>query len=149
MTTTQNVRANIDQFPAETSGLPASADTQIAVLSNGDTFGLRIAPVTRRIGDVNVRMLAYNGSIPGPVLKVQQGSEVAVHVINDGDLEATVHWHGLLVENQYDERTRRKYRCRSGPTRPTVSDFSIRASIGITRMFVRTTGRNWACTETS
>ena len=102
MTTTQNVRANIDQFPAETSGLPASADTQIAVLSNGDTFGLRIAPVTRRIGDANVRMLAYNGSIPGPVLKVQQGSEVVVHVINDGDLEATVHWHGLLVENQYD-----------------------------------------------
>jgi FtsP/CotA-like multicopper oxidase with cupredoxin domain len=49
-----------------------------------------------------VRMLGYNGSIPGPTLKVQQGSEVTVHVANDGDLEATVHWHGLRLENAYD-----------------------------------------------
>ena len=47
-------------------------------------------------------MLAYNGSIPGPTLKVQQGSEVVVNVTNEGDLEATVHWHGLRLENRYD-----------------------------------------------
>jgi FtsP/CotA-like multicopper oxidase with cupredoxin domain len=47
-------------------------------------------------------MLGYNGSIPGPTLKVQQGSEVIVHVVNEGDLEATVHWHGLRLENKYD-----------------------------------------------
>jgi FtsP/CotA-like multicopper oxidase with cupredoxin domain/YHS domain-containing protein len=47
-------------------------------------------------------MLAYNGSIPGPVLKVSQGSEIAIDASNQGDLETTVHWHGLRVENQYD-----------------------------------------------
>ena len=47
-------------------------------------------------------MLAYNGSIPGPTLKVQEGSEIIVHVENHGDTEATVHWHGLRLENQYD-----------------------------------------------
>jgi FtsP/CotA-like multicopper oxidase with cupredoxin domain len=47
-------------------------------------------------------MLAYNGSIPGPTLKVQQGSEVIVHVENQGDTDATVHWHGLRLENRYD-----------------------------------------------
>jgi FtsP/CotA-like multicopper oxidase with cupredoxin domain len=47
-------------------------------------------------------MLAYNGSIPGPTLHVQQGSEITVHVVNDGDVEATVHWHGLRLENRYD-----------------------------------------------
>src|SRR5437660_1336450 len=47
-------------------------------------------------------MLAYNGSIPGPTLKVRQGSEVIVNVANDGDLEATVHWHGVRVDNRYD-----------------------------------------------
>ena len=47
-------------------------------------------------------MLAYNGSIPGPTLKVQQGSEVVVNVDNQGDLEATVHWHGLRLDNRYD-----------------------------------------------
>ena len=35
-----------------------------------------------------VRMLGYHGSIPGPTLKVQQGSEV-VHVTNEGNLDTT------------------------------------------------------------
>ena len=47
-------------------------------------------------------MLAYNGSIPGPTLQVPQNSEVEVNVVNRGDLEATVHWHGLRLENRYD-----------------------------------------------
>ena len=47
-------------------------------------------------------MLAYNGSIPGPTLRVQQGSEVQIDVVNEGDLEATVHWHGLRLDNRYD-----------------------------------------------
>ena len=47
-------------------------------------------------------MLAYNGSVPGPTLRVRQGSEITVVVHNDGDTEATVHWHGLRLDNQYD-----------------------------------------------
>jgi FtsP/CotA-like multicopper oxidase with cupredoxin domain len=47
-------------------------------------------------------MLAYNGSIPGPTLRVPEGAEVVVDVENEGDLEATVHWHGLRLENRYD-----------------------------------------------
>jgi FtsP/CotA-like multicopper oxidase with cupredoxin domain len=47
-------------------------------------------------------MLGYNGSIPGPTLKVQQGSEIIVQVENQGDLDTTVHWHGLRLENRYD-----------------------------------------------
>ena len=47
-------------------------------------------------------MLAYNGSIPGPTLRVREGSELVVNVTNEGDLEATVHWHGLRLENRYD-----------------------------------------------
>ncbi|MFI5049691.1 MAG: multicopper oxidase domain-containing protein, partial [Gaiellales bacterium] len=47
-------------------------------------------------------MLAYNGSIPGPTLRVREGSEVTVDVTNDTEMEATVHWHGLRLENRYD-----------------------------------------------
>jgi len=71
-------------------------------LSDGAAFELRIGAVAKRLGDLTVRMLAYNGSIPGPTLKVKEGSEVEVDVVNDGDLEATVHWHGLRLENRYD-----------------------------------------------
>src|SRR5215216_3685488 len=48
----------------------------------------------KRLGDSVVRMLGYNGSVPGPTLKVAQGSEIVVQVTNHGDLDTTVHWHG-------------------------------------------------------
>jgi FtsP/CotA-like multicopper oxidase with cupredoxin domain len=89
-------------FPRDTAGLPASRPTEIVEVADGERFELRIAPVSKQIGDATVRMLAYNGSIPGPTLRVRQGSEIQVDVVNDGDLEGTVHWHGLRLENRYD-----------------------------------------------
>src|ERR687887_2322180 len=89
-------------FPTSIEGLPEASRPEVIELSDGDEFELRIAPVTKEIGDNSVRMLAYNGSIPGPTLKVRQGSEALVHAVNNGDLEATVHWHGLRLENEYD-----------------------------------------------
>jgi FtsP/CotA-like multicopper oxidase with cupredoxin domain len=91
-----------NEFPRDTSGLRAASATSVVELADGDRFGLRIAPVTKRIGDATVRMLAYNGSIPGPTLRVPEGAELVVDVENEGDLEATVHWHGLRLENRYD-----------------------------------------------
>jgi FtsP/CotA-like multicopper oxidase with cupredoxin domain/YHS domain-containing protein len=93
---------NGNEFPTQVDGLPDSAASRTETLRDGDTFDLRIAPVSKRLGDADVRMLAYNGSVPGPLLNVSQGSEVTVRVTNDGDTEATVHWHGLLVQNRYD-----------------------------------------------
>src|SRR6187397_1139343 len=58
--------------------------------------------MVKRLGDATVRMLAYNGSVPGPTLQVQQGSEVVINVTNEADTEATVHWHGLRLQNAYD-----------------------------------------------
>jgi FtsP/CotA-like multicopper oxidase with cupredoxin domain len=91
-----------DHFPTETTGLPACRRTEIVELSDGAALDLEIAAVAKRLGDTTVRMLAYNGSIPGPTLRVAQGSEVEINVVNQGDLEATVHWHGLRLENRYD-----------------------------------------------
>jgi FtsP/CotA-like multicopper oxidase with cupredoxin domain len=88
--------------PRETEGLPESRRTELVELADGDEFELEIIPVKKRIGDATVRMLAYNGSVPGPTLKVAQGSTITVHVTNHGDIEATVHWHGLRLENRYD-----------------------------------------------
>jgi FtsP/CotA-like multicopper oxidase with cupredoxin domain len=91
-----------DHFPTEVAGLPVARASELVELSDGDQFDLRIAPVAKPLGDATVRMLAYNGSIPGPTLKVHEGSEVVVNVENQGDTEATVHWHGLRLENRYD-----------------------------------------------
>jgi len=90
------------EFPRETEGLPEARKTELVELADGDEFELEIIPVKKRIGDATVRMLAYNGSVPGPTLKVPEGATATVRVTNHGDLEATVHWHGLRLENRYD-----------------------------------------------
>ena len=89
-------------FSSDVADLREAVPAQLVELSDGQTFDLEIAPVAKRLGATTVRMLAYNGSIPGPTLKVPQGATVIVNVTNHADLEATVHWHGLRLENRYD-----------------------------------------------
>ncbi len=91
-----------DRFPTDPTGLAEARAPELVELSDGEHLALRIAPVAKRLGDATVRMLAYNGSVPGPILKVREGSEVIVDVENQGDMDATVHWHGLRLENRYD-----------------------------------------------
>jgi FtsP/CotA-like multicopper oxidase with cupredoxin domain len=91
-----------DRFPTSVAGLPAARPVEIVDLADGDRFALRIAPVAKAVGDATVRMLAYNGSVPGPTLLVQEGTEIDVSLENQGDVEATVHWHGLRLDNRYD-----------------------------------------------
>jgi FtsP/CotA-like multicopper oxidase with cupredoxin domain len=87
---------------AEIEALAGVRDTELVELADGDEFRLEIAPVKKQIGDATVRMLAYNGSVPGPTLKIPQGATVTVHVTNRGAIDTTVHWHGLRLENRYD-----------------------------------------------
>jgi FtsP/CotA-like multicopper oxidase with cupredoxin domain len=94
--------AQTDELPRETEGLPEARKTELVELADGNEFELEIIPVKKRIGGATVRMLAYHGSVPGPTLKVPQSASITVHVTNHGDLEATVHWHGLRLENRYD-----------------------------------------------
>jgi FtsP/CotA-like multicopper oxidase with cupredoxin domain len=89
-------------FPTDISDLDDCLAPALVELADGDTLGLRIAPVAKTLNGHRVRMLAYNGSIPGPTLRVREGSEVNVRVRNDADVEATVHWHGLRLDNAYD-----------------------------------------------
>jgi FtsP/CotA-like multicopper oxidase with cupredoxin domain len=95
-------RSEASAFPHATDGLPEATRPELVDLADGDEVSLEIAPVRKVIGDATVRMLAYNGSIPGPTLKLPQGVTATVHVTNHGDFEATVHWHGLRLENRFD-----------------------------------------------
>ena len=91
-----------DRFPTDPSGLPEAGWPELMELAAGGTVELRVGPVAKRLGEATVRMLGYNDSIPGPTLKVHQGSEIIVRVTNHGDMDTTVHWHGLRLENRYD-----------------------------------------------
>ena len=61
-------------------------------------FTLRIAPVALEIAPSHfVSTIGYNGTSPGPVLRMREGKPVTVDVINDTDAAELVHWHGLFL----------------------------------------------------
>jgi hypothetical protein len=133
-----------ESFPTDPSGLPEAGRPAPLELAHGDTLDLQVGPVAKRLGDTTVRMLGYNGSIPGPTLKVAQGTEIIVHVTNHGDLDR------LRLENRYDgvpHETQAPIPV--GGSSPTGSSSRMRACTGTTPISGRTTPRSWACTATS
>jgi FtsP/CotA-like multicopper oxidase with cupredoxin domain len=99
---THDTSVNGDLFPQEASGLPGALPPAVVPLADGDVLPLHLGPVRKTIAGAPLRMLAYNGSIPGPLLRVQQGTTVTVEVTNHAGLEQTVHWHGLRLDNRSD-----------------------------------------------
>src|SRR5919198_1488702 len=91
-----------DTFSTDVTGLGLVTSTKIVEVADGGSFNLRAEPVRKQLGDADVRMLAYNGSIPGPTLRVKQRSEVRINFTNHTDLETTVHWHGLRLDHRFD-----------------------------------------------
>ncbi|MCP1372725.1 copper resistance system multicopper oxidase [Dyella lutea] len=45
---------------------------------------------------------AINGSVPGPVLRWREGTEVTLHVTNRLAVPTSIHWHGILVPAAMD-----------------------------------------------
>jgi hypothetical protein len=63
-----------DTFAIDATDLPDALPSRVVPLYNGDSCDLRILPIRNRIGHDDLRMLGYNGSIPGPTMYVDQGS---------------------------------------------------------------------------
>jgi FtsP/CotA-like multicopper oxidase with cupredoxin domain len=63
---------------------------------------LRPQPETVELGRHTARTWTYGSGVPGPELRVKQGSRVRVRVENELPEETTVHWHGVRVENAMD-----------------------------------------------
>src|SRR4051794_41574145 len=122
-----------EQFPTETPGLELATEPETVEIADGGAFDLRIAPVKKQLGGATVRMLAYNRSVPGPTLKVAQGSEVIVNVENRGDLEATVHWHGLRRDHRYGGTHETQKPMELGETFQYRLEFPMRSCTATTR----------------
>ncbi|HWC97561.1 MAG TPA: multicopper oxidase domain-containing protein [Candidatus Sulfopaludibacter sp.] len=93
------------------------------------------ADITLRIGEVSaelgrghtVRTLAYNGQVPGPLLRMTEGRPVVVDVVNETARPEMVHWHGFHIPADVDgaheegtpmvqARDRRQYRFTPRPS---------------------------------
>jgi FtsP/CotA-like multicopper oxidase with cupredoxin domain len=68
------------------------------------------ADLTLRISEISwelaprrsIRTLAYNGAIPGPLVRARAGRPFSVDVWNDYSREDIVHWHGLHIPSDVD-----------------------------------------------
>jgi FtsP/CotA-like multicopper oxidase with cupredoxin domain len=79
------------------SALPASAQDASPDLK------LDIAPVTLDLSPRHqLKTVAYNGQVPGPLLRLKEGQAVTIEVANRTDRPEVVHWHGLFLPPSVD-----------------------------------------------
>lgn len=90
---------------AQQSQMPMRALPSTAGLAelSGPEFTLQIAPVTVELAPNRiVSTIGYNGTSPGPRLRMKEGVPVTVNVVNDTDVPEYVHFHGLLIPSDVD-----------------------------------------------
>ena len=64
---------------------------------------IRIAPVSHELAPGRiVKTTAYNGSVPGPALRLREGRPVTIDVVNESGYPNLIHWHGLFVPADQD-----------------------------------------------
>jgi len=59
-------------------------------------YDLYVAP--RR----TIKTIAYNGQVPGPLLRLKEGRPVTIDVTNHSGNSEVVHWHGLFLPSEVD-----------------------------------------------
>ncbi len=90
------------EFSTSTRGLPEAQSSQVVELKDGDTYDITASFVKKNINGNMVRMLAYNGSVPGPTIKVAQGATITLNYKNETDIANTIHSHGVRMKNEFD-----------------------------------------------
>ncbi len=105
-----------EYISADTSGLPPASATQTVELKDGDTYDLTASYVKKNINGKEYRMLAYNSSIPGPLIKIAQGAEVTIRFKNGTDMNTLLHSHGVRMDNAFDGSQTSQKEMRPGET---------------------------------
>ncbi len=69
----------------------------------GPDVSLRISRVSVDVAPGHViDTVGYNGSVPGPLIRMREGAPVLVEISNDTDRPEYVHWHGFPVSASID-----------------------------------------------
>ena len=81
----------------------ASSPLARAAARTKSDFSLRISPVKLELAPgAMIETVGYNGTAPGPILRMREGKRVTVEVHNDTGLDELVHWHGQFVPSDVD-----------------------------------------------
>jgi CopA family copper-resistance protein len=69
---------------------------------SGDVIGLTIAETPFRIDNLNATATTINGSVPGPLIRLQEGQNITLKVTNHLKEASSIHWHGILLPPDMD-----------------------------------------------
>ena len=95
-----NRRTFLKKMSLAAAGASLSARAAMADSSTGKPdIRLRIEPCSLEIGaGVKIDTVAYNGQVPGPLLRLKKGKPVTLDVTNATGSPDIVHWHGLTTD---------------------------------------------------
>ncbi len=98
-----SMNASIKAFPAKTDGLGAQM-LEPKVLADGTKQFNLVATIVRWEVSPGRKVDAwtYNGTVPGPTIKVDPGDRVAVVITNKLPESTAIHFHGILTPNAMD-----------------------------------------------
>ena len=88
-------------YPAWAQPVSAGIASTLPTVSGND-IRLRIARQTMRVDGKVSRAIGINGTIPGPLVRLREGQTARLTVINDLDVDSSIHWHGLILPFQMD-----------------------------------------------
>jgi FtsP/CotA-like multicopper oxidase with cupredoxin domain len=85
------------------AGLARRIGLQTATENPKADITIRISPVEMEVARGKIiKTTGYNGSAPGPVLRLREGQRITVEVFNETKISELVHWHGLFVPSEVD-----------------------------------------------
>jgi FtsP/CotA-like multicopper oxidase with cupredoxin domain len=87
-------RTALEQALAEVSVQPTGETRRFELTVQGTTWEL--------LPGVETAAVTFNGTVPGPTIRVTEGDTVEVTVRNELDESTSIHWHGLHVPNDQD-----------------------------------------------
>src|SRR5581483_4335466 len=85
-----------------TKGMLEGKASEAITINDGDTVAIEAGLVRRTINGKTLVMYAFNGQAPGPLLRAHQGATFYVKFHNAIDRPATIHWHGVRLDNKFD-----------------------------------------------
>jgi FtsP/CotA-like multicopper oxidase with cupredoxin domain len=97
---------SIKAFPAKTEGLGAQTLAPTVLADGTKQFELTTKVVKWQVAPgQTVDAWTYNGTVPGPTLKVNPGDKVKVVLHNELPESTAIHFHGLITPNAMDGTT--------------------------------------------
>ena len=88
-------------LPAWAQGVSAGIARPLPTVS-GDDITLKVGHTMMTIDGRTTHAIGINGTVPAPLIRLREGQNVRLHVVNDLDEETSIHWHGLILPFQMD-----------------------------------------------